>query len=117
MNLYGLIPLGNDILYRGKHVPPYSSSQSQVLPRVRRYVRLDILDKKLQTTGCNFTGWTPWMHPVQVIMRELPPIDIGTNRSKVRGPSYLGTQQVGLKFRSQVTRIPVGLPLGHYLEF
>ena len=35
MNLYGLIPLRNDILYRGKHVPPYSSSQSQVLPRVR----------------------------------------------------------------------------------
>ena len=35
MNLYGLIPLRNDILYRGKRVPPNSSSQSQVLPRVR----------------------------------------------------------------------------------
>ena len=34
-------------------------------------------------------------------MREPPPIEIGPKRHKVRGPSsYLGTEQVGLKFRS-----------------
>ncbi|XP_075641806.1 lysine-specific demethylase JMJ13 isoform X1 [Castanea sativa] len=34
-------------------------------------------------------------------MREPPPIEIGPKRLKVRGPSsYLGTEQVGLKFRS-----------------
>lgn len=32
--------------------------------------------------------------------REPPPIEIGPKRLKVRGPSYLGTEQVGLKFRS-----------------
>ncbi|KAF5477814.1 hypothetical protein F2P56_004427, partial [Juglans regia] len=33
-------------------------------------------------------------------MREPPPIEIGPKRLKVRGPSYLGTEQVGVKFRS-----------------
>lgn len=33
-------------------------------------------------------------------LREPPPIEIGPKRLKVRGPSYLGTEQVGVKFRS-----------------
>ncbi|KAK7851358.1 hypothetical protein CFP56_042285 [Quercus suber] len=33
------------------------------------------------------------LEPPLVIMTELPPIGFGTSRSKVRGPSYLGTQQ------------------------
>ena len=49
-------------------------------------------------------------------MRELPPIDIGTNRSKFRDPSYLGTEQVGLKFRSRVTRFQLACLLSIILS-
>ena len=49
-------------------------------------------------------------------MRELPPIDIGTNRSKFRDPSYLGTERVGLKFRSRVTRFQLACLLSIILS-
>lgn len=47
------------------------------------------------------------------------PIDIGPNCLRVRGLPCLAIEQVGLKFRifrSLVTRILVGLPLGHHLD-
>ena len=49
-------------------------------------------------------------------MRELPTIDVGTNRSKFRDPSYLGTERVGLKFRSRVTRFQLACLLSIILS-